>query len=479
MKFAVCSLTIGKDYKELMKKCTKSQEDHARLHGYDRITDESIFCPHRHPTWSKILLIQKYLSEYEFILWIDGDVMIMNFERKIEEFINLLPKEKFLLIGRDFQGLNGGIFLIRNCEKAHAFLADVWKRDDMSHKLFHEQTAMDDLIKTTYKGCARIIPHEHISIFNAYDYRMDERVCWKPGDFCIHFAGIKNPQDLANLQDMYSRFTSSDPEGTYRIERFKNKMLIDTFPFYNELDVLELRLTLLDEYVDMFVLVESELTFVGAKKELFFENNKERFKKWLPKIEHVILREGEIPATDDPWVREKFQRGSILRGLERCSVSKESIVMLSDVDEIPDLAKIPFEGLPHIVTSVHMWNHVYSFKYMNDAEPWIATVLTNYELFKRSGPNYLRDNRWKFPAFNYSGWHLSSFGNAAHVHNKIRNFSHAFDGHHESQTLEEFESFVSQGIFTDGKTKLRTRPAEVPLPGSVEVLQRLHLLESP
>ena len=479
MKFAVCSLAISDQYKKTVGPCIASQEAHAKKHGYDRITDESVVCSTRDYTWSKIPLIQKYLPNYDWIMWIDGDVMITNQERKIEDFIALLPESKFLLIGRDFQGLNAGVFVIRNCPLAFEFLERVWKRDDMSRKLFHEQTAMTDLLKTEkFRGSARIIPHGHISIFNAYDYRMDQKVHWRPGDFCIHFAGLKG-ENLVHLQEMYSRFWSTDPSGTYRIEKFKNQMFVDTFLFYNEIDILELRISLLDEYVDLFVLVESEVTFMGTKKELFFEKNKDRFAKWLPKIEHIILRESETPVTSDPWVREKFQRGSILKGLENRNVPLSSIVMLSDVDEIPDLEKVPFENLPHIVTSVHMWNYAYSFKYMYVKEPWVGTVLTNYELFKRSGSNYFRDNRWKFPTFQYAGWHLSSFGDAGHVLNKIRTFSHALDGHHESQTLEDYQKFLNEGIFTDGKTKLVLRPPEAPLPAPVEVLQRLGLWETP
>jgi beta-1,4-mannosyl-glycoprotein beta-1,4-N-acetylglucosaminyltransferase len=61
-------------------------------------------------------------------------------------------------------------------------------------------------------------------------------------------------------------------------------MLVDTFMFYNELTVLELRLNLLDEYVDRFVLVESEVNHKGGPKPLFFQENKDRFAKWAHKI---------------------------------------------------------------------------------------------------------------------------------------------------------------------------------------------------
>ena len=85
-------------------------------------------------------------------------------------------------------------------------------------------------------------------------------------------------------------------------------MLVDTFMFYNELSVLELRLEVLDRYVDRFVLVESEVNHVGGPKELFFQNNKDRYSKWLHKITHVVVTAEESPKDENPWSREKYQR---------------------------------------------------------------------------------------------------------------------------------------------------------------------------
>jgi galactosyl transferase GMA12/MNN10 family len=132
-----------------------------------------------------------------------------------------MDPSKFLLIGKDFQGLNAGVFVIRNCPLALEFLADAWKREELARVLFHEQTAMTDLLNTSkYRGCAQIIPHAFINIMNAYDYRMDPKVHWLPGDFCIHFAGIKDPRTRLALQEAYLQAASNDPRGTERIQRY-------------------------------------------------------------------------------------------------------------------------------------------------------------------------------------------------------------------------------------------------------------------
>lgn len=75
--------------------------------------------------------------------------------------------------------------------------------------------------------------------------------------------------------------------------------VIDCFIFYNELDMLKFRLNELNDIVDYFVIVECTKTFANADKELYFENNKEQFSKYLDKIIHIIVKEN-IPVSSDP-----------------------------------------------------------------------------------------------------------------------------------------------------------------------------------
>lgn len=64
------------------------------------------------------------------------------------------------------------------------------------------------------------------------------------------------------------------------VEVKSEPMVYDCFPFFNELDVLEIRLNVLDEVVDKFVIVEMSKTHTGRDKPFYFEQNKERFKKF-------------------------------------------------------------------------------------------------------------------------------------------------------------------------------------------------------
>ena len=246
-------------------------------------------------------------------------------------------------------------------------------------------------------------------------------------------------------------------------------MLIDAFTFYNELDLLELRFTVLDQYVDRFILVESEITHAGGPKQLFFEENKQRYAKWAHKIIHVVVKAEDMPTDKNPWSREKYQRECVLRGLD--GIPDDANIMLSDVDEIPDMKQIVITSLP---TVIHMWMFEYSFEYLFTGEPWFGTVITTVSDMKQRKPNFFRDNRWNFNRVTYAGWHLSCFGDAKHVLNKINTYAHHADvGIFADKNIETFERIIRDGFHHDGKTKLIRRTPDIPLPASADVISNI------
>jgi beta-1,4-mannosyl-glycoprotein beta-1,4-N-acetylglucosaminyltransferase len=243
-------------------------------------------------------------------------------------------------------------------------------------------------------------------------------------------------------------------------------MLVDSFIFYNELDILEKRLKLLDGIVDKFVLVESVETHVGNEKPLYYQENKERFSKWHDKIVHVIVPKNTDEITDNFFL-EMRHRDFIKKGLD--GVDDETYVMISDVDELPD-PRIVQKVKPDCVFNMMMFE--YSFDYMFMGEQWFGTVLTTAKKVRERGSNFFRYNRWRFPVLEQAGWHCSSFGDHKHVFNKITNYLHSGDDKHQGQTLEDFENFVNNGIHSDGKTKLVKTPPSV-LASHVKFLQSL------
>lgn len=109
-------------------------------------------------------------------------------------------------------------------------------------------------------------------------------------------------------------------------------MIYDCFQFYNEIDILKIRLNVLKDVVDKVVLSESTTTFSGKSKPLYFEENKELFKKFEDKIIHVIV--DDTPMDCDAFKRDSHQKCAVMRGL--VEAKEDDIIIFSDVDEIPN-----------------------------------------------------------------------------------------------------------------------------------------------
>ncbi len=111
-------------------------------------------------------------------------------------------------------------------------------------------------------------------------------------------------------------------------------MVIDCIPFFNELDILKLRLHILDPLVDRFVIEEATHTFSGLPKDLCFEKNREMFEDFLPKITYLVV--DNSPEEISTHERDKFQKNALAKALT--DASDEDVLILSDVDEIPNPA---------------------------------------------------------------------------------------------------------------------------------------------
>lgn len=111
-------------------------------------------------------------------------------------------------------------------------------------------------------------------------------------------------------------------------------MIIDTFTFWKELDILEIRLNELNSVVDKFILVEAAHTQSMQSKPYYFEENKSRFDKFLDKIIHIKV-DDKIDISQNSWAFENFQRQCIARGLNQLSIQSTDYILVSDVDEIP------------------------------------------------------------------------------------------------------------------------------------------------
>lgn len=114
-------------------------------------------------------------------------------------------------------------------------------------------------------------------------------------------------------------------------------MIWSVSTFFNELDVLEIKLETLDHLVDVFVLAEATVDQRGQSKPLVFPPNRARFRRWAHKIRYVAVDDmpdrQDAEGTGAHWERENYQRNALLRGMD--GLAEDDLVLISDLDEIP------------------------------------------------------------------------------------------------------------------------------------------------
>ncbi len=153
-------------------------------------------------------------------------------------------------------------------------------------------------------------------------------------------------------------------------------MIYDCFSFFNELDILDIRLHTLNDVVDKFVLVEAPwIHRTGKSKPLYFAENKDRFAPFLDKIIHIVVTDADLPpippTADDVemgWIRENTQRNGIAKGLK--DANPEDILIIADLDEIPSPDAIKSaSSTPNGVINVDIRNFSYFLNYANVSAP--------------------------------------------------------------------------------------------------------------
>jgi beta-1,4-mannosyl-glycoprotein beta-1,4-N-acetylglucosaminyltransferase len=182
--------------------------------------------------------------------------------------------------------------------------------------------------------------------------------------------------------------------------------IYDCFPIFNELDLLEIRLDLMYNYVDHFIVSECDYTFSGLKKPFYFEENKDRFSKYMDKIIHVkhhntdnyidlinIYEEGKkrdiyqniidrlnemrnTAQTDygaPHWCRDYLHKELTMMAMDVCE--PDDLILFGDLDEIPDPLKLKFDGSSYLLNQKNM---IYFINTENKTESWYGTYICKF-----------------------------------------------------------------------------------------------------
>jgi beta-1,4-mannosyl-glycoprotein beta-1,4-N-acetylglucosaminyltransferase len=205
-------------------------------------------------------------------------------------------------------------------------------------------------------------------------------------------------------------------------------VVYDCFQFFNELDILKIRLNVLNSVVDRFVISESDETFSGLKKPLYYEENKEMFAEFADKIIHVVVDDTPKGGTHE---RDTFQKNAVTRGLKDCT--DDDIIIFSDLDEIPNPDKIT-----EIINNGFREDKIYHFAqrlfycYLNMEEvsgnllsyagefegvehkKWIGTKMLSYKLLREQnlllGELRFHERKEIGIRVEDGGWHFGYMG---------------------------------------------------------------------
>jgi len=243
--------------------------------------------------------------------------------------------------------------------------------------------------------------------------------------------------------------------------------IYDCFMFYDEDVILDLRLNILNEYIDYFVIVESKFFHNGKERKLRF--NIENYSKFRDKIIYIIQDnqpngiqeilqsddEGTISAKEinNALLRENSQRDLISKGLKMAN--DNDLILISDVDEIPNLEKIKLKETKNEI--LMFVQDIFYYK--------LNRYLPNFQWFGTKGclkknlksPQWLRNIKNKKYSFlrvdtffsdkkyinkkfiDHGGWHFSNLKNAEDLELKLKSYLH-----HRDYEVEEL-----------GKTKIK------------------------
>ncbi len=213
--------------------------------------------------------------------------------------------------------------------------------------------------------------------------------------------------------------------------------IYDCFQFFNEEHIADLRFHILDKYVDHFVIVESTVNHQGKPKKLNFKL--ENYKKFEKKISYIIVDDTPEEIKKDhkggESLVEQHQRNSISKGLK--NANDNDLIILSDVDEIPNLDKLNEFNLNNYgVFSQKMF--MYKLNLLNlEENNWHGSKICLKKNLK--SPQWLRDLKfkkypfWRLDKLNKmknqqiienGGWHFAFLQTPENISKKIKSFAH-------------------------------------------------------
>ena len=241
--------------------------------------------------------------------------------------------------------------------------------------------------------------------------------------------------------------------------------IIDCTSFYNEHMMYEVRLNVLNDKVDKFIVTESIYSHSGKKKKLNFDIK--NYPKFKDKIKYIVIDkepEGIIEENNDP----SKQRANSLKRIELSydahfkevrDANEDDLILLSDNDEIPNLNSVEFKNNKNDIIFFNQLFFYYKFNLLYDRMKWIGTKackkkklisfswLRNIKLkkypFWRLDTLFSKKKYTNINIIDNGGWHFTNLKTPEDMYDKFMNFGHHDEFKLSGISVEDIRAKIS------------------------------------
>ena len=248
--------------------------------------------------------------------------------------------------------------------------------------------------------------------------------------------------------------------------------IYDCFMFFDEEMLLDLRLNILDKYVDKFVINEATYMHSGKKKKLIFDINK--YPKFKDKIIYNTINTSPnnleaINEDDDKNTknsklinnsskRERYQREMVQQSLIKAE--PDDLIIINDIDEIPNLENVNFNKINNKLIIFNQKIYCYKFNLNYENIIWHGSKACKKKNF--ISPQWLRDVRHKkYPIWRFDiifskkkyndifyvkngGWHFTNIKSAKNLEIKFSNFLHHVEFEESKLNAQNINEMINE-----------------------------------
>ena len=245
------------------------------------------------------------------------------------------------------------------------------------------------------------------------------------------------------------------------------KKIFDCMTFFDEDILLEVRLNILKDIVDFFIIVEAKQDHQGKSKNLNFKPD--RYREFKDKIIYRVIDRLELNQDTklaknwaEGHLRDQFQRNYILKVLNSINVTKEDIIIISDLDEIPDpnvLKELNFDKFKIGICEQKFFS--YKFNLIRPNFKWYGSRMCKFKNLKT--PQYLRNLKVKKKVFNFinnikliknCGWHFSYLKTPELIIKKLESFAHSEKNIDAIKNIDKIKKKIDLGLDLETSKKL-------------------------